>query len=76
MRHLGTAKRAREYRLPSPPLLNVMYCIRVSLKQVKIYIYFYKLTQPLTVSIVHLLYTVNEKGGNPDRKPHPLPYMV
>jgi hypothetical protein len=30
--------------------------------------------QPLTVSTVHLLYTVKEKGGNPDRKPYPLPY--
>jgi hypothetical protein len=33
------------------------------------YFYFFKLTQPLTVSIVHLLYTVNEKEGKPDRKP-------
>jgi hypothetical protein len=29
--------------------------------------------QPLTVSTVQLLYTVKEKGGKPDRKPHPLP---
>ncbi len=29
--------------------------------------YFFKLTQPLTVS-------VKEKGGKPDRKPYPLPY--
>jgi hypothetical protein len=29
--------------------------------------YFFKLTQPLTVS-------VTEKGGKPDRKPYPLPY--
>jgi hypothetical protein len=35
---------------------------------------FYKLTKPLTVSTVQLLYTVNEKGGNPDRKPYPIPY--
>ncbi len=31
--------------------------------------YFFKLTQPLTVST-----TVKEKGGKPDRKPYPLPY--
>jgi hypothetical protein len=30
--------------------------------------------QPLTVSIVQLLYTVKEKGGKPDTKPNPLPY--
>jgi hypothetical protein len=30
--------------------------------------------QPLTVSTVQLLYTVKEKGGKPDRKPHLLPY--
>jgi hypothetical protein len=31
--------------------------------------------QPLTVSTVQLLlYTKKEKGGNPDRKPYPLPY--
>jgi hypothetical protein len=37
----------------------------------------FKLTQPLTVSRVPLLYTVKEKGGKPDRKPrkpYPLPY--
>ena len=34
--------------------------------------YFFKLTQPLTVSRVHLLYTVKEKVGKPDRKQHPL----
>jgi hypothetical protein len=31
-------------------------------------------TQPLSVSTVQLLYTVKEEGGNPDRKPNPLPY--
>ncbi len=31
-------------------------------------LYFFKLTQPLTVSRVQLLYTVKEKGGQPDRK--------
>ncbi len=36
--------------------------------------YFFKLTQPLTVSTVQLLYTVKEKGGKPDRKLYPLPY--
>jgi hypothetical protein len=35
---------------------------------------FFKLTQPLSVSTVHLLYTLKEKGGKPDRKPFPLPY--
>jgi hypothetical protein len=35
---------------------------------------FFKLTQPLTVSTVLLLYTVKEKGGKPDRKPYPLPF--
>ncbi len=36
--------------------------------------YFLKLTQPLTVSEIQLMYTVNERGGIPDRKPYPLPY--
>jgi hypothetical protein len=36
--------------------------------------YFFKLTQPLTVSRVQFLYIVKEKGGKPDRKPYPLPY--
>ncbi len=35
--------------------------------------YYFKLTQPLTVSKVQLLYTAKEKGGKPDRKPRPLP---
>jgi hypothetical protein len=26
------------------------------------------------MSIIQLLYTVEEKGGKPDRKPYPLPY--
>ncbi len=34
--------------------------------------YFFKLTQPLTVSTVHILYTVTEKGGKPEIKPYPL----
>jgi hypothetical protein len=39
MNHLGEAKRVREYRLLSPPpLLNVMYCVRISLRTVKIYL--------------------------------------
>jgi hypothetical protein len=32
--------------------------------------YFFKLTQPFTVSTVQLLYTVKEKGGKRDRKNH------
>jgi hypothetical protein len=38
--------------------------------------YFLKLTQTFTVSKVgyYIQYTVKEKGGKPDRKPHPLPY--
>jgi hypothetical protein len=36
--------------------------------------YFFKLTQPLTVSTVKFLYTVKEKEGTPDRKPYPFPY--
>ncbi len=35
---------------------------------------FFKLTQPLAVSRVLLLYNVKEKGGKPDRKPYPLRY--
>jgi hypothetical protein len=36
-------------------------------------LYFFKLTQPLSVSTVQMvLYTVKEKGGKPDRKPYPL----
>jgi hypothetical protein len=35
--------------------------------------YVFKLTLPLTISIVQLLYTIiKEKGGKPDRKPHGL----
>ncbi len=33
--------------------------------------YFFKLSQPLTVSTVQLLYTIKETGGKPDRKPYP-----
>ncbi len=33
--------------------------------------FFFKLTQPLTVSTVQLLYTVKEKEEKPDRKPYP-----
>jgi hypothetical protein len=36
--------------------------------------YFLKLTQPLTVSTVQLLYTVKEKGGKPGRTLYPLSY--
>jgi hypothetical protein len=39
-----------------------------------IFLFFFKITQPLTVSNVQLLYTVNEKGGKPDRNHTPLPY--
>jgi hypothetical protein len=38
--------------------------------------YFFKLTQPLTVSTVQFLYTEKEKGGKPDRKPYLLPYSL
>jgi hypothetical protein len=34
----------------------------------------FKFTQPLTVSIVQILYTVKEKGAKPDIKPYHLPY--
>jgi hypothetical protein len=37
--------------------------------------YFFKLTQPNTVSTVHTAHC-EEKGGKPYRKPYPLPYMV
>jgi hypothetical protein len=36
--------------------------------------YFFKLSQPLTVSTVQLLDTVKEKEGKPVKKPYPLPY--
>ncbi len=39
-------------------------------------LYFFKLTQPLTGSTVHLLYMVKEKGGKPDRKPYRLPMVL
>jgi hypothetical protein len=39
-------------------------------------LYFFKLTQPLKVFTVHLLFPVMEKGGKPDRKPYPHPYGV
>jgi hypothetical protein len=39
--------------------------------------YFFKLTQPLTVSTVELLYTVKKKGWKPDgKKPYPLYYSL
>jgi hypothetical protein len=37
-------------------------------------LYFFKLTQPLTVFTVLVLCTVKEKEGIPDRKPYPLSY--
>jgi hypothetical protein len=33
---------------------------------------FLQLTQPLTVSTIHLLYTIKKKRRKPDGKPHPL----
>ncbi len=33
--------------------------------------YFFKLTHPLSVSTVQLMYIVKEKGGKPSRKPYP-----
>jgi hypothetical protein len=36
--------------------------------------YFFKFTQPFTVSTVQLLYTLKKKGGKPYRKPYPLPH--
>ena len=33
-----TVARVQEYRLPSPPSFNVMYCVRLSLWTVKIFI--------------------------------------
>jgi hypothetical protein len=38
--------------------------------------FLFKLTQPLTVSTVQLLYTANEKGGKPDKKNHTPFHMV
>ncbi len=38
--------------------------------------YFFKLTQPLPVSTVHLRYTVKEQGGKPERILYPLPYCL
>jgi hypothetical protein len=37
--------------------------------------YLFKLTQPLTVSTVRYMWPIKEKGGKPDRKPDPLPYI-
>jgi hypothetical protein len=50
-------------------------CYLQSLLQLCIEIFISSITgnQPLTVSTVQLLYTVKEKGGQPDRKPYPLP---
>jgi hypothetical protein len=45
--------------------LYIQLCLQISISS--------KLTQPLTVSTVHLPYTVKEKGGKPDRKPYPVP---
>jgi hypothetical protein len=47
-------------------LSPLQLCLEISM-------YFFKLTQPLTVSTVQSLYTVKEKGGKPYRKPYPLP---
>ncbi len=38
------------------------------------HLYRFDLTPPLSVSRGQLLYTVNEKGGKPDKKTIPLPY--
>jgi hypothetical protein len=37
--------------------------------------YFFKLTQPLTVSTVQLLHTVKENGGKPDGNHNPFPMV-
>ncbi len=37
--------------------------------------YFFTLTQSLTISTIHLLYTVKEKVGKPGRKPYPIPMV-
>jgi hypothetical protein len=39
-------------------------------------LYFFKLTQHLTVFTGQLLYTVKEKGGKPVIKSHPLPFVL
>jgi hypothetical protein len=53
--------------------------LRVCLLDIQSHLYsfalrflFLQLTQNLTVSTFHLLYTIKEKGGKPDGKPHPL----
>ncbi len=51
-------------------------CYHISKKEFKNYNIFRDgtIAQPLTVSRVQLLYTVQEKRGKPDEKPYTLPY--
>jgi hypothetical protein len=52
------------------PLFN----IHIHLNSFALRLFFFKVTQPLIVSRVQLLYTVKEKEGKPDRKSYLLPY--
>jgi hypothetical protein len=72
----------KSYMYLFPSVTNsYMYLLRVFLLAIHSHLqifaldlYFFTLTQPLTVSTVELLYTVKEKGGKPDREPYHLPY--
>jgi hypothetical protein len=61
-------------RHPDKSLSSFPPCYSQSLIALPWYFYFYKFTQPVTVSssIVHLLYTVKEKGGKPYLPPYGL----
>ncbi len=60
-------------RNPDKSLESFPPCYSQSPLQLCLEIYFFKHTQPLTISTVKLLYIVKEKGGKLDRKPYPLP---
>ncbi len=72
---MGETSRGRILeRNPDKSLKSFPLVIHSHLYSFAFDLYFLKLTQPLTVSTVLVLYTVQEKGGKPDRKliPHSL----
>ncbi len=63
-------------RNPGKSLKIFPPCYSQSPLQLYVEIFFLsKVSQPLTVFTVQLLYTVKEKGGKPDRKPFPPPTL-
>ncbi len=62
-------------KIQTKVLRVVLLAIHSQLYRFALRFLFFKLTQPLTISTVQLLYIVKEKGGNPDRKTYPFPMV-